>query len=107
MIDDYKAANTWLYVLLSTNDYGTFPLRLRSCLDSVYFDTILNAWGLDSAKDDVAAVTVKFEWLDQAAFVLREDVNDSWLKVIEVINEALVWEKDKGRCDVKVKIIMR
>ena len=52
-------------------------------------------------------VTVSFDWLNLAPFLLREAVTDSWLKVLEVIDKAPVWRDGKGKCDLKVVIIMR
>ena len=107
VIEEYKAVNTWLYVSLSTNDYGETALRLQSCLNDTYFDSILKAWGLDKHKDDVAVVIVNSDWPGQGALVVREGVRDSWLKVVQVIDEAPVWEDGKGKCDVKVRIIVK
>ena len=52
-------------------------------------------------------MTVSFDWLNLAPFLLREAVTDSWLKVLEVIDKAPVWRDGKGKCDLKVVIIMR
>ncbi|MCJ1302602.1 hypothetical protein MMC08_005406, partial [Hypocenomyce scalaris] len=78
-----------------------------SCLSETFLQTIINAWGLDREKDDVAAVTVSFDWLSQGSFVLLEGIKDSWLKVLEVVDDARVWENGKGKCDVRVRIIMK
>ena len=107
LIDDYKTSHTTLHISLSTNDYGAVPVYLSSCLSDTFFQTILNAWGLDSEKDDVAAVTVSFDWLSQGSFVLRQGIKDSWLKVLEVVDDAPVWENGKGKCDVRVRIIIK
>ncbi|SLM38477.1 hypothetical protein LPUS_08696 [Lasallia pustulata] len=107
LIDGYKAAHTTLYISLSSSDIGIVPISLRSCLGETYFQNILKAWGLDSKKDDVLGVTVSFDWLNLAPFLLREAVTDSWLKVLEVIDEAPVWRDGKEKCGLKVVIIMR
>ena len=39
--------------------------------------------------------------------MLLEGIKDSWLKVLEVVDDARVWENGKGKCDVRVRIIMK
>lgn len=111
-IDRYKQSHTTLHISLSTNDYGAVPVYLRSCMTmETFFASALAAWGLEGKESEVAAVTVKFDWLkEEGPMVVRKEVVDSFQKVLETITEAPVW-KDGGverpGCDVRVKIIMK
>lgn len=115
-IDRYQQSHTTLHVSLSTNDYGAVPVYLRSCMTvEAFFTSALSAWGLEGKEANVAAVTVRFDWLqDDGPMVMRREVRDSFQKMLETIAEAPVWrvgdaEGAGGRkgCEVRVKIFMR
>ena len=108
VIDAYKVAYIILYVSLSICDYGTVAVSLGSCLTiNQFFDTVIAVWKGESEnqKEKIAAVTVKVA--DHDTLVVREGIEDSWLKVLELVDEAPVWEDGRGKCDVRVRIIMK
>ncbi|MCJ1368342.1 hypothetical protein MMC16_007484 [Acarospora aff. strigata] len=111
-IDFYKQSHTTLHISLSTNDYGAVPIYLRSCMTiETFFASMLSAWGLEGKDSEVAAVTVKFDWLkEEGPMIVRREVSDSFQKMLETINEAQVWKDrsvERRRCDVRVKIILK
>jgi hypothetical protein len=113
-IDRYKQDHTTLYISLSTNDYGGVPIYLRSCLTiESFFSLVFLAWDLKGQEDKVAAVTVRFDWLEEdEPMVVRRGVVNSFQKMLDTIAEAPVWKDGDGHvrekgCDVRVMIVMR
>ncbi|KAI9857404.1 MAG: hypothetical protein M1830_006377, partial [Pleopsidium flavum] len=111
-IDRYKQSHTTLHISLSTNDYGAVPVYLRSCMTmESFFASALAAWGLEGKESVVAAVTVRFDWLEgEGPMVVKREVADSFQKMWETILEAPVWRDggvERPGCDVRVKIIMK
>ncbi len=111
-LDLYKQANTTLHFLLSTNDYGGVPVPLEDCMSiDKFFATAYVAWKLKADTEEVAAVSVSFEWLkDGMPMVITKAVEKSFQKMLEAIDEAPCWQNQPGakpKCNVFVKIIMR
>jgi len=75
-IDHYKQSHMALHISLSTNDYDTMPIYLRSCSTiKSFFASALSVWGQEGQEDKVAAVVVKFDWLKQdGPMVVRKGV---------------------------------
>lgn len=76
-----------------------------------FFASALSVWRLRGKDEEVAALTVRLDWLKKAAaMIVMREVADSFQKMLETIAEAPVWLKmDEARnsCDVRVGFVIR
>jgi hypothetical protein len=110
-LSNQKLSKTRLHISLSTNNYGSVPVYLKSCrtMES-FFDTCFDAWDLHDKATQIGAITATLSWLpknDQTMVVMRK-IPDSYQYLLDAIDKAPCWEEggESATCDVRVKVIM-
>jgi len=89
-IDRYKQSHTTLHISPSKNDDGAVPFYLHSCMTiETFFASARSVWRLRDKDEEVAAMTVRFDWLKKAeTMIVMREVADSFQKMLETIAEA-------------------
>lgn len=109
-LSNQKLSQTRLHISLSTNNYGSVPVYLKSCrtMES-FFDTCFDCWDLHDKASQIGAITATLSWLpknDQTMVVMRK-IPDSYQYLLDAIDKAPCWEEGgDATCDVRVKVIM-
>ncbi len=111
LVDQWKQARTKLNFVLSTNEDGKIPAPLNHCMSmNAFISKALAVWGLQEKADEVAAISVSFDWLkDEIPIVVTRAAESSFHEMLETINEADCWNQlgNKAKCNVYVRIRMR
>lgn len=102
--------HTTFYISLSSNAFGAVPVKLSSCPTiGLFYASIAASW--DISEVNIEAVSVRLAGqTDTDALVVKREVPDSYLELLEVIEDAHCWANEQARrkkCHVKITVHMK
>jgi hypothetical protein len=104
-----QLSNTTFFIAVSSNDFGSCPVYLRSCQTlEEFFKNGLDAWGLEDKAKAIIAVTVKFDWLpEKRPTIVTPKIPDSYQHVLRTIETADCWlPGGSNECTIQVTFNM-